>query len=339
MTTQSTPVYLPTPEVEDPNKDGIPFLNVEVGKPVSVLFCPITKAGKLPFFAHKKHFGLGVNGLICPTSFGKPCPICDKAVLTRKSAAEIDKKINQIIYARQKYAYNVIPNIKIRKLNPPYPKHPIEGTDIIFEAYFEPNDAVKELKIYRWETFKAKAQLDNIKSGFGDFYCPACAYQIQLSSAKVNSSKDGKEYKDTTLMALPQRVVWSKELLDLLPTMPQIDESMEKYVKSTEELQSILNTFLASMIATNAPSSNPPASQYTVWTPPVAPNPVNNQVGSGIPIMGGVAPVTIGRTQPESVPTNIPPAVVANPNVPVSASKPVDPLDVFAATVNSQQGK
>lgn len=89
----------------------------------------------------KTHNNIGPSkkSVVCPSMYGKACPICEAAEAAKKAG---DEKTNEALYAKKKVYYNVIDNserdkgVKIFESNIKYFQKPLEVADANCEEDF-----------------------------------------------------------------------------------------------------------------------------------------------------------------------------------------------------------
>lgn len=82
-------------------------------------------------YVHRS-IGPGKRSIICPSQYGKPCPICEAA---KAAKDEGDKATNDALYARRRVFYNVVDNadrdagVQLFETNIKYFQKPLETAD------------------------------------------------------------------------------------------------------------------------------------------------------------------------------------------------------------------
>jgi len=85
----------------------------------------------LVLYVHR-NIGPGKRSIICPSQYGKPCPICEAAKAAKDAG---DKATNEALYARRRVFYNVVDNadrsagVQIFETNIKYFQKPLETAD------------------------------------------------------------------------------------------------------------------------------------------------------------------------------------------------------------------
>jgi len=159
------------------------------------------------------HFNVGPEDkpVICPTSIGKPCPVCEEYKRLSKSGDESDSKEADRIKKKERQMFNIIDTDDQDK-----------GVQFFEYSTFNYGDIIDE-EIRESEDDSGYARFANLKGGF--------TLEVRFIEAKMGSNK----YIKASRVDFNEREDYDKDILD---DVINLDEVL--VVKSYDELAALI---------------------------------------------------------------------------------------------------
>ncbi len=205
-------VFSPKPGSKGVMLDIIPYIVTNPKHPDKDEVNDIATVGqqwyKLPYKIHRE-VGVAKDTVVCPTTFGKKCPICEHQALRRKEGAT--KEELKSLYASKRNLYVVVPlNSKEHQQEP----HIFDISQHLFQDLL--NDEIEEHE--EFEVFP------DLEEGF--------SLKIRFSSETIGNSKPFAEAKKIEFVEREEQYE-----ADFINEIPDLDKVLK--VLSYEELSAL----------------------------------------------------------------------------------------------------